>query len=133
MTILVTGAAGFIGYHLCEALLAEGERVIGIDSLNDYYDVRLKETRRDRLLRHNAYSFEHADIVPDVILANYDGRHELATPLSTIAVVTKELSRILQDANVSDSAIDDVALIRGEVDLCRSILNDERPVRLKLG
>ena len=43
-----------------QALLALGERVVGIDSLNDYYDVVLKETRRDRLLRHNAFSFEHA-------------------------------------------------------------------------
>ena len=62
MSVLVTGAAGFIGYHVSHALLAQGERVIGIDSLNDYYDVRLKEARRDDLLRHNAFSFEHLDI-----------------------------------------------------------------------
>ena len=37
MTILVTGAAGFIGFHVCKALLARGERVLGMDNLNDYY------------------------------------------------------------------------------------------------
>jgi UDP-glucuronate 4-epimerase len=62
MAILVTGAAGFIGYHVSEALLAQGDRIIGVDDLNDYYDVALKEARRDRLVRHNAFSFEHADI-----------------------------------------------------------------------
>jgi UDP-glucuronate 4-epimerase len=41
MTILLTGAAGFIGYHVAEALLARGEQVIGVDSLTPYYDVRL--------------------------------------------------------------------------------------------
>jgi UDP-glucuronate 4-epimerase len=62
MTILVTGAAGFIGYHLCEALLARGERVAGLDSLNDYYDPRLKQARLDRLARHDAFAFHKVDL-----------------------------------------------------------------------
>ena len=49
MTVLVTGAAGFIGYHVAEALLARGREVVGIDNLNDYYDVGLKEARLARL------------------------------------------------------------------------------------
>lgn len=49
MPILVTGAAGFIGYHVSEALLARGEEVVGVDNVNDYYDVKLKEARLERL------------------------------------------------------------------------------------
>ena len=48
-TILLTGAAGFIGYHLADRLLRDGCRVVGVDSLNDYYDPRLKQARLDRL------------------------------------------------------------------------------------
>ena len=44
MTVLLTGAAGFIGYHVCEALLGRGERVVGIDNLNEYYDPALKHS-----------------------------------------------------------------------------------------
>jgi UDP-glucuronate 4-epimerase len=62
MTVVVTGAAGFIGYHVATALLAQGERVVGIDSVNDYYDVRLKEARLSLLAGHTGFSFHRADI-----------------------------------------------------------------------
>ncbi len=60
--ILVTGAAGFIGYHLCERLLAQGERVLGLDILNDYYDVRLKEARLERLKVQANFDFVKLDL-----------------------------------------------------------------------
>ena len=62
MTILLTGAAGFIGMHAAEALLARGEKVIGIDSLTPYYDLRLKHARRDRLLAQPNFSFSGVNI-----------------------------------------------------------------------
>jgi len=60
--ILVTGAAGFIGYHVSLALLADGERVIGVDNLNNYYDRALKRDRLDQLIRHNGFSFRRLDV-----------------------------------------------------------------------
>jgi UDP-glucuronate 4-epimerase len=62
MNILVTGAAGFIGMHVCERLLERGERVTGVDNLNDYYDVRLKHARLERLTKYPGFRFEQADI-----------------------------------------------------------------------
>lgn len=47
-TVLVTGSAGFIGYHVAERLLAEGMRVVALDAMTDYYDVALKQARIDR-------------------------------------------------------------------------------------
>ena len=62
MTVVVTGAAGFIGYHVASALLARGERVVGIDIVNDYYDVALKEARLAHLTSHRDFAFHRADI-----------------------------------------------------------------------
>ncbi|HSR71283.1 MAG TPA: NAD-dependent epimerase/dehydratase family protein [Kiloniellales bacterium] len=62
MTILLTGAAGFIGYHVAEALLGRGEWVVGLDSLTDYYDPALKRVRRARLERHGGFVFHEVDI-----------------------------------------------------------------------
>lgn len=62
MRYLVTGSAGFIGYHLAERLLAQGDTVVGVDNLNDYYDVRLKEARLARLARHADHRFKRVDL-----------------------------------------------------------------------
>jgi UDP-glucuronate 4-epimerase len=62
MKILVTGAAGFIGFHTARALLARGDAVVGVDNLNPYYDPGLKRDRLALLSRHANFSFEQAEI-----------------------------------------------------------------------
>jgi UDP-glucuronate 4-epimerase len=62
MKILVTGAAGFIGMHVAQALLARGDQVLGIDNLNDYYDPALKHARLAQLMAHPKFVFQRLDI-----------------------------------------------------------------------
>lgn len=62
MTILVTGVAGFIGFHAAKKLLDQGKQVIGVDNLNDYYDVNLKHARLSILKEYDSFSFEKANI-----------------------------------------------------------------------
>ncbi len=62
MKVLVTGCAGFIGYHVAEALVARDDTVIGLDSLNDYYDVGLKQARLDRLRTRPGFAFHRLDV-----------------------------------------------------------------------
>jgi UDP-glucuronate 4-epimerase len=59
---MVTGAAGFIGYHVADRLLRDGAEVVGVDSLNDYYDVSLKEARLARLAPHPRFRFIKLDV-----------------------------------------------------------------------
>ena len=65
MKVLVTGAAGFIGYHLVVQLLADGHQVVGIDNLNDYYDVELKHARLADIGEHGAFRFMEMDLVDE--------------------------------------------------------------------
>jgi UDP-glucuronate 4-epimerase len=62
MAVLITGVAGFIGYQVAQALLGRGETVIGVDNLNDYYEVSLKEDRLARLEGRSGFSFRRLDI-----------------------------------------------------------------------
>lgn len=77
MTVLLTGAAGFIGFHTASALLATGERVIGLDNLNAYYDVRLKQARLARLMDTPGFTFHLIDIADraamESVVAQYPG------------------------------------------------------------
>ncbi|HEX6727747.1 MAG TPA: GDP-mannose 4,6-dehydratase, partial [Nitrospira sp.] len=60
--ILVTGAAGFIGFHVAMRLLDRGDHVIGLDNINDYYDVRLKQARLAQLTPRERFSFVKLDL-----------------------------------------------------------------------
>lgn len=60
--VLITGAAGFIGFHLCDLLSHKGYQVTGVDNLNDYYDVKLKEDRIKVLSKHTSFFFQRIDI-----------------------------------------------------------------------
>ena len=78
MSILVTGAAGFIGFHVAKALLDRGDRVVGIDNLNDYYDVRLKEARLAELHAIPGFVFAKLDIADrDSVFAALDRYRDL--------------------------------------------------------
>ena len=118
MVILLTGTAGFIGYHVAEALLARGDQVIGIDNLNSYYDVSLKQARLKRLADRPGFGFRqmdisdraglhalvrgHRDIRRIVHLAAQAGvRHSLVDPYSYVQsnvmghLVVQEAARLL--------------------------------------
>lgn len=75
MAYLVTGAAGFIGFHTCLRLLARGETVVGVDNVNDYYDPALKEARLARLAEAPNFSFLRADLADretlDILLSRH--------------------------------------------------------------
>src|SRR5262245_19254791 len=62
MRVLVTGAAGFIGYHVCHRLLERGDEVVGVDNLNPYYDPRLKHDRLAQLADCKAFNFSLVDL-----------------------------------------------------------------------
>jgi len=81
LKVLVTGAAGFIGYHVSQRLLARGDEVVGVDSVNDYYDPKLKEARLARLYAAAGFRFERLDI------ADADGMRRLFAEARPQAVV----------------------------------------------
>ena len=74
--VLVTGAAGFIGYHVARRLLERGETVLGLDNLNDYYDVRLKKARLAQLKPFKKFEFRKLDLVNRKGMAALFAKHK---------------------------------------------------------
>ncbi|MCS6974585.1 MAG: NAD-dependent epimerase, partial [Cyclobacteriaceae bacterium] len=66
--VLITGAAGFIGFHLANRLLADGYRVTGLDNLNDYYDVNLKQARLEKLMSNPGFTFVKANLTDKPVI-----------------------------------------------------------------
>ena len=71
--IIITGAAGFIGFHLANKLLDSGHDVIGYDNVNDYYDTQLKEARLDILNGYEKFSFYRKDLLDEMALSEPSG------------------------------------------------------------
>jgi UDP-glucuronate 4-epimerase len=104
MRILVTGAAGFIGFHLAARLLARGDSVVGIDNLNSYYDVGLKERRLALLRAHRAFEFSKLDLAqPGPTAEAMGSRFDAIVNLAAQAGVRYSLEnpRAYVDANVT--------------------------------
>jgi UDP-glucuronate 4-epimerase len=83
--ILVTGAAGFIGFHVARQLLAEGHDVVGLDSLNDYYDPALKRSRLDILRADRRFNFVHANLADRAAVNALFATHRFATVIHLAA------------------------------------------------
>ncbi len=105
MTVLVTGAAGFIGYHTAAALLHAGRTVIGLDNLNDYYDPKLKSARLGLLQEHPGFSFAQIDVADRAALGS----------LVTQAPQISEIIHLAAQAGVRHSLIDPYAYVHANV------------------
>jgi UDP-glucuronate 4-epimerase len=104
MTILVTGAAGFIGYHVAEAFLARGDAVVGVDNLNPYYDVRLKEARLERLRAKPGFVFHELDISDRDAVSPLFERHKFT-----------EIVHLAAQAGVRHSLVDPYSYVQSNV------------------
>ncbi len=104
-TILVTGSAGFIGYHLSKKLLDEGFAVVGIDNLNDYYDVQLKLDRLEQLKPYEDYNFFKIDISDKALLEKVfaDVRPDIVVNLAAQAGVRYSITN--PDAYISSNLV----------------------------
>ena len=125
MTVLLTGAAGFIGFHVSKALLLRDEAVVGVDNISDYYDVRLKQARLDELGKYGGFSFKKIDI------SDYDSVNSLITG-------RKDINRIIHLAaqpGVRYSIENPFACVRANLlghmsilEICRNLSNFEHLV-----
>jgi len=109
--ILVTGAAGFIGFHLTKTLLERGEHVVGLDNMNDYYDVSLKEARLAALMLQPNFVFEKVDLADKVNLESVFQRHTIHKVVNLAAQAGVRYSIDNPDVYVSSNLVGFVHLI----------------------
>ena len=105
MKAIVTGAAGFIGFHVCQALLGRGDQIIGVDDLNPYYDPALKRARLNRLLGQKAFEFHQQDVSEVATMGRLFKGHRDATHVVHMAA----------QAGVRHSLIDPYAYVQANV------------------
>jgi UDP-glucuronate 4-epimerase len=112
-TILVTGAAGFIGFHLCQRLLHRGDQVIGLDNLNDYYEVSLKQDRLAQLQQSPNFSFHKLDLANREAIAQLFRDPHFDTVVHLAAQVGVRYSVINPQAYVDSNLVGFANIIEG--------------------
>jgi len=113
MKSLVTGCAGFIGMHSAIRLLAGGHEVIGVDNVNDYYDVHLKESRLQRLRASAGFQFERFDLADRAAVEDLFGRHRFNRVLHLAAQAGVRYSLTNPHAYLESNLVAFVNLIEG--------------------
>src|SRR5437773_9164411 len=97
MRILVTGAAGFIGFHVANRLLTDGHEVVGLDSVNHYYDVRLKEARLALLQRQGNFEFVRTTLADPEAMRSEEHTSELQSHHDLVCRLLLEKKKKIQD------------------------------------
>lgn len=117
---LITGAAGFIGFFLSKALLEEGASVIGIDNLNDYYDVKLKKDRLDLLIPYDHFTFHRMDIADREAMRELFSNHRFDVVVNLAAQAGVRYSLENPDAYIDANVVGFANILEG----CRATRPD---------
>src|SRR5262245_18680392 len=113
MTVLVTGAAGFIGFHVAKRLLADGQQVVGLDNLNDYYDPELKAARLAQLTPAPGFRFERVDLRDNAATADLFLRHRLDRVVHLAAQAGVRYSLVNPHAYVDSNVVGFLNVLEG--------------------
>lgn len=112
-TVLVTGAAGFIGFHLSLRLMQRGERVVGVDNLNDYYDPSLKKARLEILQRNPLFTFHKGDLADSAAVMQLFGKHRPSLVVNMAAQAGVRYSLKNPNAYVSSNLVGFLNILEG--------------------
>lgn len=111
--VLVTGAAGFIGHHVSRRLLDRGDHVLGLDNLNDYYDVALKEARLAQLTPHDRFRFLKADVADRTAMAAVFANEPIRRVVHLAAQAGVRYSLINPEAYIDGNLVGFLTILEG--------------------